>query len=145
MIRNALLLCFCMTVATPAFDDLESIKKESSPDRQQQRALDLMESLFRQAQDELRDSSPPKKVQATLDQVADAAEFSLNALRESGKKASKMTKQYKRGDLRTRELIRKMESFIVAMQYDDRPAAEKTKVRLQVVAEEYLLGAMSKN
>ncbi|MCC7154526.1 MAG: hypothetical protein IT161_08120 [Bryobacterales bacterium] len=144
MTRAALLLSLFAFTSGFASDDLEAAKKETSPDRRQRRALDLMDASFHQAQDALRENSPPDKVQALLDQMADAAEYSLAALRETGQKPGKMTKQYKRGDLRTRELIRKLESFINAMAYGDRPAAVKTKVRIQVVAEEYLLGAMSR-
>lgn len=145
MTRTAFLLCLFACASVFASDELDAVKKETSPDRRQRKALDLMDSSFRQAQDALRENSPPGKVQALLDQMADAAEYSLAALRETGKKPGKMTKQYKRGDLRTRELIRKLDSFINAMAYGDRPAAEKSKVRIQVVAEEYLIGAMSKN
>lgn len=146
MTRPALLLCLSLLPAiAPASDELDAIRKESSPERRQERALDLMDSSFKQAQEALRENSPPEKIRSLLTLMADAAEYSLTALRDTGKRPSKMTKQYKRGDLRTRELLRKLESFVNALSYDDRPPAEKTKLRIQVVAEEYLIGAMSKN
>lgn len=145
MTRTILFLCLPGTLLAAGSDELDAIKKLPSHDKRQERALDLMEASFRHAQDALRENAAPEKIQALLNDTAEAAEYSLAALRETGKKPGKMTKQYKRGDLKTRELMRRFDSFINALPYDDRRAAENIKVRLQVVAEEYLIGVMSKN
>lgn len=146
MIRTVVVLGFALALA-PALpaDDLESIRKEPSAERRQERALDLMDASFKQAQEAFRQNATAERVQALLDQMAEAAEYSLAVLRETGKRSSKMTKQYKRGDLRTRDTLRKLESFVSAMSVDDRAPAEKSKIRLHVVAEEYLIGVMAKN
>jgi hypothetical protein len=125
--------------------NLEHIRAEPSAEKRADQALDNMDSCFKQAQDLLHQGGDPAKIQAAIEEMTESAEVSLESLRATGKKPGKLTKQYKRGEVKTRELLRKLDSFIAALNFDDRPPVEKARGRIQVVQDEFLMGVMSKN
>jgi hypothetical protein len=126
-------------------EDVSAIRKEPVPERRFERAILQMELSMKEAQDLFKQGAEPARLQAKIEEIGACGDLSLEALRDTGKKPGKLTKQYKRGEVKTRETLRKMESFVAALGFDERPPAEKIKIRLQVVQEEYLLGVMSKN
>lgn len=137
-------LLLALFLAAPALaDSLDSVRKEPDLVRRGERALALADDLCGAARQVVRDSGSRTQLFETLQQAVEAAELSLSALKETGRKASKLSKQYKRGELRTRDIVRQLNDIAVALNIDDRPAAEKLRDRVSLVHEEYLLGIMS--
>jgi len=105
--------------------------------------LALADSTCALARQIVRDSGSRTELLTALDVTAEAAELSLKSLRDTGRKASKLSKQYKRGELRTRDIVRQFADIAAALNLEDRPGAEKLRDRVALVHEEYLLGVMS--
>lgn len=141
MTRTA--LCLALLAATAAAGALEQIRQEPLPERRAQRAIDNAPVALEEARAALRDGSL-SRTQAGIEETAASLELALRSLRDTGKKPSKLSKLYKRGELRAREAGRRLEDLIKALNYDDRPPAEEALRRLQAVHEEFLLAVMAK-
>lgn len=126
-----------------AADALEEVRKEPNLVRRSERALALADALCAQARQIVRDSGSRTELLEVLKVTTEAAELSLRSLRETGRKASKLSKQFKRGELRTRDIARQMTDISMALSLDDRPEAEKLRDRVSITHEEFLLGVMS--
>jgi hypothetical protein len=137
-----LVLALLLTPAAPS-DSLEQIKKEPDLVRRSERALAWADSSVVGARKIVRDSGSRAQLFEVLEETVQAAELSLRSLRETGRKASKLSKQFKRGELRSREIVRQLTDIAAALGIEDRPDAEKLRDRVSMVHEEYLLGVMS--
>lgn len=124
-------------------EDLDEIKKEADALRKYERAIGFAEASLQQAR-ELSKAGESAKAPEALNRMAEASELSLQALRDTGRKPGKLTKQYKQGEIKTRDMLRKLESLIAALDFSDRAKAESAQMRLTATHEEYLLGIMSK-
>jgi hypothetical protein len=137
-----LLLALLLTNAPPP-DSLEQIKKEPDLVRRSERALAWADSSVAAARKIVRDSGSRAQLFEVLEETVQAAELSLRSLRETGRKASKLSKQFKRGELQSREMVRQITDIAAALGIEDRPEAEKLRDRVSIVHEEFLLGVMS--
>jgi hypothetical protein len=138
---NAIMLALLVASAAPP-DSLDSVRKEPDLVRRGERALALADTLCASARQIVRDSGSRTQLFDMLERTVEAAELSLSSLKETGRKPSKLSKQYKRGELRTRDIVRQMNDISAALSIDDRPAAEKLRDRVSIVHEEFLLGIM---
>jgi len=141
MRRLAALLTFLPLLA---WADLSDIQKEPSPERRFELALERADTLLRDSKP-MVDRGEIKKLGEALEDIAGACELALQSLRDTGKRPSKLGKQYKKGELRTRDFLRRLESLENALNFDDRPLAAKARDRVTVAHEEFLLGVMSKD
>ena len=132
-----------MLAWAPPSDSLDQIKKEPDLVRRSERALDFSEASIEKARHIVREGGTRTDLFQILGEATEAAELSLSSLRQTGKKASKLSKQYKRGELRTRGIVRQLGDVAAGLGIDDRPEAEKLRDRVTIVHEEYLLGIMS--
>jgi hypothetical protein len=139
--RIMALLVFCPLLLVA---DLKEIQKEPSLERRFELALAQAETSLKQAQS-LLPGGEIKQLEQALDEAATAAELSLQALRDTGKRPNKLSKQYKRGELKTRQFIRQLEDLEKALGLQERPLATQAKNRVTITHEEYLLGVMSKD
>lgn len=126
-----------------AAEGLDDIRKEPDPLRRHERALDFADVSLKQAR-ELATSGEVGRIPPALGLMADASELSLTALRDTGRRPGKLAKQYKHGEIKTREFLRRIESLIAALNFEDRPKAESFQMRMIATHEEFLLGVMSK-
>lgn len=141
MRRFAALLTFLPLLA---WADLSDIRKEPAPERRFELSIDRADTLLKETRS-LADQGDIKKLADVLEDVAGACELGLQSLRDTGKRPSKLGKYYKKGELRTRDYIRRLENLENALNFDDRPLAAKAKNRVTVMHEEFLLGVMSKD
>jgi hypothetical protein len=121
---------------------LDSIRAEADLIKRHERALLFSEDSLRRAKALATTGGTRADLAAALADFAESAELSLQALRETGKPSKKLTKHYKRGELKTRDFTRKADDLLRALPYEDRDAAEKIRDRVAMIHEEYLLGVM---
>jgi hypothetical protein len=135
-------LLFLLASAPPAPASLDEVRQQVPLERRSDLALDL---AFRRLADArtLTSGGESAKTFAALEEVAAATELALKSLRETGKRASKLARYFKRGELRTREFLRRLDGLIPALPFDDRAAGRKYRERVQAVHEDFLLGIMS--
>lgn len=83
-------------------------------------------------------------VDGKIDDAVEGAEFALLSLEGMGKPPYKNAGNYKKAELRVRELLRRCDARIKEAGIDERPTLEKAHERLTAVHEKLLHGVMSK-
>lgn len=114
----------------------DAVKNEPLPEKRYLLALDA-------AAKALVDSSL-ESGKAKLELAADLTEFALSSLEAMGKPAHKNAGNYKKAELRTRELLRRVDAIVKEASIDERPGLESAQNRINVVHEKVLDGVMSK-
>jgi hypothetical protein len=134
------LLCFSLCLAAA---DLDAVKKEPDLEKRSDKALDAAMETLKEARALPTEGGSITDLEKDMDSMIEAVELSLKSLRDTGKKPNKLTRYYKRGELKTREMQRHLENLIQALAFDNRPPAEKAQARLNVLHDEFLFGVMS--
>jgi len=83
-----------------------------------------------------------KSVQADADEILESVDLAYTSLRQTGKNPRKSPKWFKRAEIETRNLGRKLDAFREEMSYADRPMLDKVRARVQKVHDNLLLGLM---
>lgn len=135
---NALLMV-CLALSF----DLAAIKLEPNLERRSERAMDNATI----AMDLARDASTAgetAKVKAELEELGASVDLAYQALVESGKSARRNPKFFKRAELKTRELMRRMNGLALAVDSDDRPFVESVEGRVSKVHDDLIRDIMQK-
>ncbi|MGA3204006.1 MAG: hypothetical protein ABSF12_16075 [Bryobacteraceae bacterium] len=131
------LLIFCL-----AFD-LAAIKLEPNLERRSERALENAAA----AMDTARDASmggDSAKVKASLEELRDSVDLAYQSLVDSGKSARRNPKFFKSAELKTRQLMRRLEGLAQAVDADDRPFVETVRDRVSQVHDDLIQDIMQK-
>jgi hypothetical protein len=134
------LLCFTLCLAAA---DLEAVKKEPDLQKRSELALDAAAEALKHARALPAEGGSVTDLQLDMDAMVQAVELSLQSLRDTGKRPNKLGKYYKKGELRTREMLKQLENLVQAIAFDNRPPVEKARDRLVVLHDEFLFGVMS--
>lgn len=144
MTLPALLLAFLAVAPPSAPASLDDVRREPDPKRRFERAIELADAQCLAARQLVRDNGLRTDLEKLLVTTADAVQLALDSLRSTGLRPSKLSKQYKRGEVRTREMERLLSDLVLALSVDDRSLAEKTRDQVAIAHEEFLLGVMAK-
>jgi hypothetical protein len=131
------LLIFCL-----AFD-LAAIRLEPNLERRSDRAIENASA----AMDAARDASSAgetEKVKASLEELRDSVDLAYQSLVDSGKSARRSPKFFKRAELKTRELMRRLEGLAQAVDADDRVFVESVRDRVSKVHDDLIQDIMQK-
>jgi hypothetical protein len=123
--------------------DLTAIKLEPNLERRSERALDNASA----AMDTARDASSagePEKVKAALEELRDSVDLAYQSLVDSGKSARRSPKFFKRAELKTRELMRRLEGLAQAVDAEDRIFVESVRDRVSKVHDDLIQDIMQK-
>jgi hypothetical protein len=123
--------------------DLSSVKVEPNLERRSDLALDNASDALDTAREAFR-ANDTAKMQSALDEITDSVNLSYQSLVETGKDARRSPKFFKRAELKTRELLRRLEGFRVAVDVDSRVAVDKVRDRVAEVHDDLLKSIMSK-
>jgi len=137
-----LLAFFCLTLCLGAAD-LERVKKEPDAIKRSEQALDVAAEALKDARALPAEGGSVDALQKDMDTLIAAVELSLKSLQDTGKPPRKLTRYYKRGELKTREMERQVDNLVQALAFDNRPPVEKAQARLTVLHDEFLFGVMS--
>jgi hypothetical protein len=83
-------------------------------------------------------------MESALGEVGESVELAYHSLTDTGKDARRNPKFFKRAELRTRELMRRLEGIRETVSYQDRALVEVVRDRVAAVHDELLKGIMSK-
>ncbi len=122
--------------------DISSIKAEPSLEKRAEKALANADKAFKAAQEAYLVKGDLKQTANSLEELAESVELAYTSLRDTRKNPSKRPKYFKRAEIKTRELIRRLDDFRDQMSYEDRDTADKARASLQKVHEELLEGIM---
>jgi len=128
---------------TPA-EDLARIQSEPHPDKRAHLALDNADDALKQAR-EAYDKGDNEAMAPRLREVERSVELAESSLKETGKNPSRSPKHFKYAELKTRDLLRKLDGFREGMSVADRPAMDRVIGAVQKIHDALLDSIMGKN
>ena len=129
-------------VLTLAFD-LTAIQSEPNLEKRSERALDYANLALDAARDDYNSGNYDRS-RNELQEVCDSVDLAYQSLSDTGKDPRRDPKFFKRAELRTRELLRRLEGVGQGMSQVDRGTLDKVHERISEVHDNLLNGIMSK-
>ena len=123
--------------------DLNSVKQEPNLERRSDLALDHANEELDTAR-EAFNASDSSKMQSALEEVTESVNLSYQSLLDTGKDARRSPKFFKRAELRTRDLLRRLEGLERSVDLDSRAYVDQVKDRVSEVHDNLLKSIMSK-
>ena len=125
----------------PVRADLKKAQAEKNLEKRSQLALDNALSQYQVARTAY-EKGENDQTTAAIAEILESVDLAYTSLKETGKDPRKSSKWFKKAEMQTRDLARKLESFGLTMGFNDRPMLEKVKARVQQVHDDLLLGIM---
>ena len=136
------LLAFLLLAAAPGLRaDLAQVKAEPNLEKRSKLALDHAEATLKSARSAYNNGETDK-VKSLIGEVRDAVELAETSLKETGKNPRKSPKYFKRAEIETRALLKRMEAFQDEMNVADRPMLDPLRAKVQQVHDDLLMGIM---
>jgi len=123
--------------------DIESIRNEPNLERRSELALVNAGTAMDAARDTYR-AGEVAKTQAALEEINASVDVCYDSLVESGKDPHKHPKFFKIAELKTRELLRRLEDMHRAVGMEDRPMVAKVRDNVSDIHDKLLSGIMTK-
>ena len=123
--------------------DLGPVKSEPNLEKRSERALDNANLALDAARDDYN-AGNIGKTESELEEVCDSVDLAYESLSDTGKDPRKDPKFFKRAELRTRELLRRLEGLAPDLSGVDRGTLEKVRARIASVHDNLLNGIMTK-
>lgn len=138
----ATLLAAAQKTSGPA-DDLARLQAEPNLEKRAHAALNNAEEALKQARDAYT-SGDTAGAESRLEEVGQSVEMADSTLKQTGKNPSRSPKHFKYAELRTRELLRKLDGFRDDMSVADRPVLDRVVAAVQKIHDALLEGIMGK-
>jgi hypothetical protein len=123
--------------------DLASIQQEPNLERRSQLAMESANSSLGAARTAYQ-ANDLDKTRASLDDVGEAVSLAYDSLKQTGKEARRDPKFFKRTELATRQMLRRIEGMAEAMNFEDRSLIDKLRERVAAIHENLLQDIMAK-
>jgi hypothetical protein len=120
--------------------DLKRAMAESNLERRSGIALENAAAALKSAR-AAYEKGDNDQVAKDAAEILESVELAATSLEQSGKNPRRSA-WYKKAEISTRDLSRRIQDFQDQMSYFDRPLLDKVKARIQEVHEELLLGVM---
>jgi hypothetical protein len=131
----------CCVVAVPLFGDLKAALAEKNLERRSKLALDNAEVALKAAREAYRNGEN-EAVAVKAAEIQESVDLAYTSLQQTGKDPRKSSNWFKKAEIATRDLSRKLDTFQSDMSFADRPMLDKVKARVQQVHDDLLLGLM---
>ena len=139
-----LLLSFMLLLAAgPSLlrADLARIKAEPNLEKRSKLALDYAEATLKEARNVYGNGDMAKST-ALIGEVRESVETAEQSLKETGKNPRKSPKYFKKAEIETRALLKRIEAFQDEMSVNDRPTLDSLRTKVQQVHDDLLMGIM---
>ena len=136
--RLLLSIVFC---CAPLAADLAQVRAEPNLEKRSRAALDLAEKSLRASRQAYADGDL-EKTAALLDEMEQSVDLAETSLKETHKDPIKSPKHFKYAEIKTVDLLRKIDAFWQDMSVLDRPIVEKAKQKVQEAHDRLLHGIM---
>ena len=130
-----------LAAAGPLAADLKQVLAEPNLEKRSHMAMDNASAAY-QAARAAYDAGDPKGTADAIQEVQESVEVAYASLQKTGKDPRKSPKWFKKAEMETRDLLRRLQSFQDAMSFDDRPSLDPAKAKVQQVHDELLMGLM---
>jgi hypothetical protein len=124
-------------------DELARIQSEPNLEKRARMALDHTDDALKQAHDAYANGDNTA-TSACLEQIQRSVELADSSLKQTGKNPSRRPKHFKAAELRTRELLRRLEGFREQMSVADRPEIDRVMASVQKIHDALLESIMGK-
>jgi hypothetical protein len=135
------LLAVGLAAAGPSRADLTRALKEPNLERRSQLALENASAAYKAAR-AAYDKGENDQAGKLIAEIQESVELAQTSLTKTGKNPRKSPKWFKRAEIETRELLKRLDAFEHDMGFNDRPMLEKVKARVQQIHDELLVGLM---
>jgi len=138
------LLVPLMLLATPAAllrADLAQVKAEPNLEKRSKLALDYAQQALKDARAAYGEGESAKAT-PLIAQVREAVELAESSLKETGKNPRRSPKYFKKAEIETRALLKRIEAFQDEMNVSDRPTLDPLRAKVQEVHDDLLMGIM---
>ncbi len=128
-------------LAAPALADLKQAQAEPNLEKRSKLAMDNAETVFEtmKADDEKGDNN---QVAAAAAEIQESVELVYTSLTQTGKDPRRSPKWFKRAEIETRDLLRRLDAFQHDMSFSDRAMLDGMKASVQQVHDNLLMGLM---
>jgi hypothetical protein len=123
--------------------DLNSVQQEPNLEKRNQLAMECANSALDTARNSYQ-ANDMDKTRASLDEVGEAVSLAYNSLKQTGKEARRDPKFFKRTELATRQMLRRIEGMAEGMNFEDRSLVDKLRERVTAIHENLLQDIMGK-
>ncbi len=121
--------------------DLEAVKAEENLFKRARKSVENADRMLDVARDAyLKGESD--KVSAALKEVDDSIALAYQSLKDTGRKPRKISKHYKRAEIGSRKLLRRLETFRNEMSYLDREQIEEVIKNVRKIQQDLLFDVM---
>jgi hypothetical protein len=134
--RLSLAILTLMLFANATCAELTAVRAEQNPEKRAGKAVDHADALTGNLAKTYE--SDWKATLSAVEEIAESVELAGESLRVSGKNARKSPKYFKKAELRSREILRRLDSFIQSASVDDRAPLEQARARIQQVHDHLL-------
>ena len=122
--------------------DLSAIKSMPNLEHRSDMALDYAYTALDNAQDDYA-VGDLAKWRGEIGDVRDAVKLSFESLEEAGKNAHN-DRHYKRAEMKTRELVRRLDSARDDVSFEDRAVLDQVRAKVSEIHDELLQRIMSR-
>jgi len=123
--------------------DLDAIRQEPNLERRSDRAMENANGALDRAREAYK-TNGTEPANTALMEVGDSVDLALDSLETSGKDARRNPKFFKRAELSTREILRRIDGLRDAMDPHDRGVVEKVRDQVSRAHEELIEHMMGK-
>jgi hypothetical protein len=124
--------------------DLDKAKNESNLEKRSALALTNASEQYKAAR-AAYEKGDNDRVAAAAEEILESVNLAWQSLKDTGKDPRRNPKYFKRAEIETRDLLRKLDGFEQEMSFTERPVLEKVKAEVQKVHDDLLLGLMEGN
>ena len=121
--------------------DLQQAKAEPNLEKRSKLALDNAAQALKAAR-EAYAKGDIAQVKELAAEIGESVQLADTSLRETGKNPRKSPKWFKRAEIATRDLLRRLDAFQQEMSFADRAFLDPVKAKVQKVHDKLLLGVM---
>jgi len=138
-----LALVWSLSAASLWAIDLNSVQQEPNLDKRNQLAIEYANSALDTARTAYQ-ANDLDKTRTSLNETGEAVNLAYDSLKQSGKEARRDPKLFKRTELATRQMLRRIEGMAEAMNFEDRALIDKLRERVAAIHENLLQDIMAK-
>ncbi len=140
-LRSVVILLGALCSAPWLRADLSAALAERNLEKRSEKAMQNADKALDTARREYRSGQTAKMKQA-LEEIEESVALCLESLKESGKDPRRNPKYFKRAEIRSRKLIRKLEDFRLQLGYEERAPVNQLIQVVQKAQHQLLMGIM---
>jgi hypothetical protein len=114
---------------------------EPNLEKRSQLALENAVEAYKTAREAYR-KGEKEAVTARIAEIEESVTLAHTSLTQTGKDPRRSPKWFKKAEIETRDLMKRLDGFEHEMGFEDRPMLEKVKAKVQEVHDDLLVGLM---